>query len=567
MNKTVVCAAVTLSSVCVFGAFERTVPATDGVGDVVALTNAIAELNALSDSDTLNSRIYLQPGLYDLRGIHMTAESHLDIQHARNLVFAGLGNGPEDTVLLGGGREEGCRVIKVGGGGNYWWNTYSNITVTGGYTSGNGGGICSGSLATLYVRCIISNNVSTSTARYSGGGGCCFGVAEKCLFADNTAGICGGALEPHANSKMSLDNPLREAYATDCIFSNNQITASYNDNYGGGAVTGGTYTRCKFYDNKSASRGGAVGRSENCKNAVLIKCEFYSNSAATRGGAVHEAVAITNCTFVANSLTGVDAYGGAIYARSTVTMPDVYGCVFSENTAENGCVAYNANLTHCIVTNNIGSRALYNVNLTRCLVVDNCSSTGNIVFDSVSENNSRTNVNCVFVRNRQSGYGSLSEAKVIVNCAYLDNWYGNGNYSPLFSKNSLVYNSVFSGNKINNGPLCDIRTSGLNWSEDYPTLVNCIFSTTDGAVDGAGHYTNCYQVPRDKLKYTRRDSEHPLTPSRTSKMFDNGYESDWLLALVGDTDYYGRARRLFDRIDIGPAECGEEPLGLMLLFR
>lgn len=563
IRKTLTLAALCAVACSASGAFERTIPSTDGVGDVVALTNALAELNALGDNDTLDARIYLSPGLYDLKGVRMTTDSHLRIEHARNLVFSGLGDGPADTVLLGGGEEDGCRVIFVVGGGNYWWNTYSNLTVTGGYTSGAGAGVLSQSLATRYVRLIVSNNVSTATGRYSEGGGICGGVAEHCLFADNRAGIAGGAFGPNAMSKTppGATEPSVRAYATDCTFSNNQVTASYSTAYGGGAVTGGTYTRCRFYGNRSANYGGAVGRSESCPSAVLVDCELVGNVAETRGGAVYRAVALTNCTLVGNSLSSW-GYGGAIDADAADSTKAV-GCVFAGNSAAQGCIGRNVDFTDCVITNHQGTFALYNANLTRCYVADNVTSEGSAVFDYVSSANVRTNANCVFVGNRQSNYGPLVAAKVIVNCAYLDNAYGNANYSPLFPQDALVYNSVFAGNKIAGTTPCDIRT----WGNAYPTLVNCVFSATDGDVDGIASYADCRLVARERLLYTKRDAARPLMPSRRSPLYNRGYEADWLLALVGDTDFYGRARRLFDRIDIGPVECDEDPTGMMLIIR
>lgn len=559
------------AATCAFGAFERTIPSTDGMGDVVALTNALAELNALSKAsgggDTLNARIYLSPGLYDLKGVRMAADSHLRIEHARNLVFAGLGDGPSDTVLLGGGEADGCRVISGAGGGNYWWNTYSNLTVTGGWMSGSGAGIYSGSLATRYVCLIVSNNVSTATERYMEGGGVCGGVAERCLFADNRAGIAGGAFGPKAMAKVppGSDEPSVRAYATDCTFSNNQVTASYSSAYGGGAVTGGTYTRCRFYGNRSATYGGAVGRSEQCPSAVLIDCELVGNVAKTSGGAVYRAVAMTNCTLVGNSLSGW-GYGGAIEADASSPTKAV-GCVFTGNAAALGCVGRNVDFTDCVITNHQGTHALLDANLTRCYVADNVSSESSAVLDYVSSANSRTNANCVFVGNRQSNYGPLSGAKVIVNCAYFDNAYGNSNYSPLFSVDALVYNSVFAGNMINGGTPCDIRTSGNGWEGRYPTLVNCVFATTDGDVEGVASYTDCRQMARERLRYTKRDASRPLMPSRRSPLYNGGYEADWLLALVGDKDFYGRTRQLFERIDIGPAECDIKPTGMIVLVK
>ena len=51
---------------------EATIEAPNGVGDVVALTNAMTQANALSASDRANARIWLKPGVYNLSGVYMT---------------------------------------------------------------------------------------------------------------------------------------------------------------------------------------------------------------------------------------------------------------------------------------------------------------------------------------------------------------------------------------------------------------------------------------------------------------------------------------------------------------
>ena len=61
-------------------AYEATIEAPNGVGDVVALTNAMAEANALTDSSRASARIWLKPGLYNLSGVYMTSGSHLQFK-------------------------------------------------------------------------------------------------------------------------------------------------------------------------------------------------------------------------------------------------------------------------------------------------------------------------------------------------------------------------------------------------------------------------------------------------------------------------------------------------------
>ena len=60
-----------IASLCALDAlaapFERTIEAPERVGDVVALTNALAEFNALAtQEDRSNARILLKPGIYNL---------------------------------------------------------------------------------------------------------------------------------------------------------------------------------------------------------------------------------------------------------------------------------------------------------------------------------------------------------------------------------------------------------------------------------------------------------------------------------------------------------------------
>jgi hypothetical protein len=49
-------------------ALEFRIPAPNGVGDVVALTNAFAVLNRTSEANAAEAKILLEPGVYDLTG-------------------------------------------------------------------------------------------------------------------------------------------------------------------------------------------------------------------------------------------------------------------------------------------------------------------------------------------------------------------------------------------------------------------------------------------------------------------------------------------------------------------
>ena len=97
-----------------------TIEAPNGVGDVMALTNAVDRINKLDGMAAKNgSKVWLEPGLYDLRGTYMRSNSHLYMEW-HNCWLAGKGDGPGDVVLLGGGETEKRRVAECYGS-NYGW--------------------------------------------------------------------------------------------------------------------------------------------------------------------------------------------------------------------------------------------------------------------------------------------------------------------------------------------------------------------------------------------------------------------------------------------------------------
>ena len=122
---------------------EYTIEAPGGVGDIESLTNALVDINKKVLAERNSSKVWLKPGVYNLRGVSMSTDSgtgHLSLKSLNWGLIAGLGDGPEDTILLGGGKEDGLGVLCVSGN-NSGWMTISNLTVTGGWSSGNGGGI------------------------------------------------------------------------------------------------------------------------------------------------------------------------------------------------------------------------------------------------------------------------------------------------------------------------------------------------------------------------------------------------------------------------------------------
>ena len=480
----------TSTSSCV-GAFFN-VPSSGGVGDTVALTNALDRIKAARGSGYYNGvfECRLAPGVYDLTGTYMATASHLTVSAVSCKIY-GTGQGPADTVLLGEG-DAGTRRILYLANNNAGENSVSNLTVTGGYyTSGYGGGIVTSEAGKGSVfNCIITNNYAKGGNGNGGGGVWGARLVRNCLVANNRANFGGG---------------LRScSQVEDCIVTNN-----YASSYGGG-ISGGKTIRCLIADNRAQNHGG--GKTEG----VAIDCIFTGNVARYGGnvgfgGGLHSAVA-TNCLFVGNSDNG-GAYGSA---------------------------ASGSTLVGCIITNSVGRYSIFDrSSLVRSHVSDvgaSANTTGFRVFGRYSGSVIYTNVNSI-VENVKLPYAGqrVAAASTFVNCT-IRNTEGN-TYGPLNSDCTAV-NTIISG--------CtpyDVTASTA------PIMTNCLYQTASGTF-AEGRLVDCVQGnPRYDL-----ESDVPGAIRRSSPAYNAGLGDAWILDLVGETDFAGNPRVKFDRIDIGAIE-------------
>lgn len=680
-----------ISKVVAFALIGTQVLAADYVvpsGDVAKL------VDALQTKLESYSRICLEPGIYDLSGTAMSADSHLVLARGGRSII-GLGQKPGETVLVGGGESGAKRILKLTGYSDYY-ATASNLTFTGGWAVGGGGGAILGSGTTRVIDCIFTNNCCLAPNAY-GGGAICYGRAEWCYFANNRAerkdSNCqshGGALWCNTDHGINDGEDWQGAY--DCVFSNNWARTQ------GGGTKGGTCVRCKYYDNNANIGGGSTSgiligcefagnttRDGDCGGAYcpkavtncvfrnnktiynyevagglytdgeipvigctfvgnvgyksggglrcsgglisncLFKCNMCRNGSEGGGGGLYAAspsasFRVVDCVFEGNVanyigggalapggfvnctfLTNQCAYGGGgVYADAkskcggftgctftsnrTTTWKDCHGgggfmsssddnrtvltdCVFNDNrSATYGTAAVRANLRGCVVTNHlVGSYVLLSCNLNGCTIADNYCAEGNGVScdafrSDYGGDKAYTNANCVFIRNHVN-WSYISNGKTVINCTYLDNVGDSFNYACVVPDNFPVYNSVFAGNKIAGSPL-DFRVAKV------PTMYNSTYATSDGDLTKSVKCTDCFQVSRDGLKFTKTHADdRPYEPRHSSPIVDKGYEADWLLAAVGGKDVYGNPRVMFDRLDIGSAECQEMGPGFMLFLR
>ena len=516
-------------------ALQFTIPAPNGVGDVVALTNALAQINAISGMNNKNgSKVWLQPGVYDLAGTQMEAGSHLLLDFHGSLL-AGLGDGPEDVILIGGGEAEKCCVIH-GYGSNYDWCTISNLTVTGGYSTSDGGGI-RGSHNSRYIDLVISNNYATGSSG-GGGGGAVHGRAINCLFANNSTGKYGGGLWINGGGGQTAK--LYEG-AWNCVFSNNVANAG---GYGGGLYGRGKCFGCTFVGNR-AGYGGAF--------YALTGVSIWTWSSGTASASNWTEVA--DCTFIGNAMTQY-GHGAAIHNGGAAALIPVSNCVFSANIDEEhggyGVVSGCEIIESAIVANKRTEYVVYNCNLTRCLVMANTNSSNAVAIDFGS---SRTNANCLFVRNVPLGAnGRISQNKALVNCDYIDHKITGANYGAV-TPNCKHWNCLLVGNTISGTPK-DLRANMLNQTAVL-TATNCLFTAADVAEDYMG-LGNCHKVARAKFKFAD-DANGDYTPGPTSPAADKGLMDGWIRALVGDADFPGNPRVVGRGLDIGAFECQTFP--------
>ena len=241
----------------------------DGIyapGDL-ALREALARAASLPGPDVIQFDASLNGGTIVLGGSHLEIDSEVTIQ------------GPGSTELTIDG-DQASRIFYLADGANLTVDI-SGLRLTGGSSSGNGGG--------LYVG--TSNTVTVSDTTFDG----------------ITASGHGGA--------VYTNGPLLTL--TDCTFTNNTATASW-----GGAVyaLGNLHVGGCTFDGNQASRGGGIYAANSSTDVTIIDSVFTSNG-ATYGAAVYASgsaeIAIQDSVFTGNITS---SYGGAMAVMSGSTL-------------------------------------------------------------------------------------------------------------------------------------------------------------------------------------------------------------------------------------------------------
>jgi hypothetical protein len=272
------------------------------------------------------------------------SQGQFELENTTNLIsiYDGSGQGP---VTISGA--DNGRVVQIDQGVSA---SLTGLTITGGNTSGNGGGLYNEGTASL-TDCIIESNTSTSSAHDTGGGGI-FNSAnsqltlDACTLAGNSSSRDGGGLFNQGTATLAA-----------CTVDSNSVSVNggglFNDASAAITVTGTTIS-----GNFASGAGSGLN---NDGTAALVDCTISGDTGAFAGGGISQydpgSISLTNCTLSGNS----GRYGGGLEIAGTA---NVMACTISGNSAAVGGGIYNygtrsysstVSLMDTIVAGNTGS--------------------------------------------------------------------------------------------------------------------------------------------------------------------------------------------------------------------
>ena len=210
-------------------AVESTAATVDTDAATLSLPGAVTLANQYAGTEiTFDPAVFAAPQTITLS----TGELELSNTTAWTSI-----SGPAAGLTISGGGVS--RVFQINSGVTA---SLSGLSISGGSTSGNGGG--------------LENNGNVSLA--------------NCTLSDNSATGSGGGFDNTGSATFK-----------NCTLSGNSATTS-----GGGLDNGGsaTLTGCTFNDNSASANGGAL---DNNGSATLTDCTFSGNSASA-GSAIQQ---------------------------------------------------------------------------------------------------------------------------------------------------------------------------------------------------------------------------------------------------------------------------------------
>ena len=355
----------------------------DGSGDYVTIQEGI---NAATDGD----EVVVCDGTYTGPG-----NKNLDF-HGKAITVRSASGDPDLCIIdCEGSDSDPHRGFYLHSGETA---VVDGFTITNGYSSGHGGGVCCEGVQATITNCTISSNQAgcfgggvycdggqatitnctisgNQAAEQWGGGVFCFDVQAtltNCTISTNAAGFAGGGV-------CGWDASLT---ITDCTISSNEA------DIGGGVCCFGSETtvaNCTISGNQAVGGGGVHC---NSGQTTITNCTISGNSGAEGGGVscYYSSPTLTNCTISSNE---ADIGGGVHCADCS---PSIANCTIADNAANGG--------------NGGGIYSYESPVVTNCLITGNTAagSGGGLCCDWSFEPNP-TLTNCTFAHNAAAEYG------------------------------------------------------------------------------------------------------------------------------------------------------------------
>jgi predicted outer membrane repeat protein len=379
---------------------DSTGNSTSGSGTSGTLPYVISQANANGNAD--GSEIEFDSSVFN-------SSSPQTITLGATLVLSETA-GPE--VIDG----PGAALVTISGGGTVGviqvdsgvTAMLSGLSISGGRTTGDGGGLENFGTATVSGCTIIGNSALNGGGVWTGG----TATLTDCTLSANSTVQSGGGVDNEGSATL-----------TDCTVMGN--SASTN---GGGIHSGGDMTVSdSILTSNSAPFAGGLA---NYGTLSLASTTFTDNQASVAGGAINNSYTGV-LTINDGSITGNSApYGGGMENYSAIaTLSDV---TFSDNSATYGGAIYNyANsltLTDCTLSGNsatLQGGGLSNSGTGATLTLTNCTLSGN----SAAE-----------------GGGLYNQAtETLLNTIVAGNTLGNGSASDIDGTVSGSYNLIGTG--------------------------------------------------------------------------------------------------------------------------
>jgi len=441
-----------------------------GLPQTITLTGTQLELSNTSETETITG-----PN----KGVTVSAAGLSRVFQVDALVTASISG----LTITGG-----TTTANGGGLANFGTTTLNNCTISGNSATSYGGGLYNGGTLKM-TNCTVSGNSAATGGGVDNGTYLNQGATStltNCTVSRNSASRGGGVFISHGSSGTVT--------LTNCTVSGNTATGVFT---GGGGVYNQhicTLTNCTISGNSAAGGGGGVENfiTSGGKTIMVIatNCTISGNSASTGGGLYNfvGTSTLTNCTVSGNSATGNGGGLGNNYGAITST-----NCTVSDNSAGyaggglSNVLGGTATLTNCTVSGNSASKGggVYNglfqirsttLTMTNCTVSGN-SATGNDGGGGVNNcGSTATLTDCTVNGNSATGNGGGL-------C--------NSNATGFFGgpATATLTNCTVSGNSTT-GNGGGVSTGGFGYygyhSSGTTTLTNCTVSGNSATGNGGG---------------------------------------------------------------------------------